>query len=217
MEGLARLPGDRPGLILEAGGDVASDAKSPHNPPMPYAMLFELLPGLAEEETRTLTLSADSGFRLPPDTYVLAESFCDEPDCDCRRVMFQVFSDRKKTLEAVVGWGWESPAFYRRWLGRDDPETIRLLRGPALNPGSPRTENAPEILRLIRDRVLEDGAYADRVKRHYRAFRARLAERRRKTRAGGTGDRTEKVGRNAPCPCGSGRKHKHCCLPRAGR
>jgi hypothetical protein len=22
----------------------------------------------------------------------------------------------------------------------------------------------------------------------------------------------EKVGRNAPCPCGSGRKYKHCCL-----
>lgn len=23
------------------------------------------------------------------------------------------------------------------------------------------------------------------------------------------------AGRNAPCPCGSGRKHKHCCLPLA--
>ena len=22
----------------------------------------------------------------------------------------------------------------------------------------------------------------------------------------------EKVGRNSPCPCGSGKKHKHCCL-----
>ncbi|WP_184133171.1 SEC-C metal-binding domain-containing protein, partial [Paraburkholderia atlantica] len=21
-----------------------------------------------------------------------------------------------------------------------------------------------------------------------------------------------KVGRNEPCPCGSGRKHKHCCM-----
>jgi hypothetical protein len=26
-----------------------------------------------------------------------------------------------------------------------------------------------------------------------------------------------KVGRNAPCPCGSGRKYKHCCLTRPGR
>ena len=23
----------------------------------------------------------------------------------------------------------------------------------------------------------------------------------------------EKIGRNDPCPCGSGRKYKHCCLP----
>ena len=23
---------------------------------------------------------------------------------------------------------------------------------------------------------------------------------------------TEKIGRNDPCPCGSGKKHKHCCL-----
>ena len=28
-----------------------------------------------------------------------------------------------------------------------------------------------------------------------------------------------KIGRNQPCPCGSGKKHKHCCLPleQAGR
>lgn len=26
--------------------------------------------------------------------------------------------------------------------------------------------------------------------------------------------RKEKVGRNDPCPCGSGKKYKHCCLPR---
>ncbi len=25
-----------------------------------------------------------------------------------------------------------------------------------------------------------------------------------------------KVGRNAPCPCGSGKKYKHCCLNKTG-
>ena len=24
----------------------------------------------------------------------------------------------------------------------------------------------------------------------------------------------KKVGRNDPCPCGSGKKYKHCCLPK---
>ena len=27
-------------------------------------------------------------------------------------------------------------------------------------------------------------------------------------------DESQHVGRNAPCPCGSGRKYKHCCLNR---
>ena len=29
--------------------------------------------------------------------------------------------------------------------------------------------------------------------------------------------RPPRVGRNEPCPCGSGRKFKHCCLQRRGR
>jgi preprotein translocase subunit SecA len=29
-------------------------------------------------------------------------------------------------------------------------------------------------------------------------------------------NRVEKVGRNDPCPCGSGKKYKHCCLRKAG-
>jgi hypothetical protein len=27
----------------------------------------------------------------------------------------------------------------------------------------------------------------------------------------------QKVGRNDPCPCGSGRKYKHCCESKAGK
>src|ERR1700721_3557141 len=30
-----------------------------------------------------------------------------------------------------------------------------------------------------------------------------------------TRSRHEKTGRNDPCPCGSGKKHKHCCLTAA--
>ena len=36
-------------------------------------------------------------------------------------------------------------------------------------------------------------------------------ERRGLSVAGGISARTPKVGRNEPCPCGSGRKHKRCC------
>jgi hypothetical protein len=28
--------------------------------------------------------------------------------------------------------------------------------------------------------------------------------------------RRQGIGRNAPCPCGSGKKYKHCCLLKTG-
>ena len=31
-----------------------------------------------------------------------------------------------------------------------------------------------------------------------------------------TSSRRPRYGRNAPCPCGSGKKYKHCCLLKAG-
>jgi hypothetical protein len=36
------------------------------------------------------------------------------------------------------------------------------------------------------------------------------------TLAEGRGTRQAKTGRNDPCPCGSGRKFKHCCMPASG-
>ena len=48
---------------------------------------------------------------------------------------------------------------------------------------------------------------ADEPGRHFAALLTRLAEHRP---AGGTARR--KVGRNAPCPCGSGKKYKKCHL-----
>jgi len=38
-----------------------------------------------------------------------------------------------------------------------------------------------------------------------------LIEQARKRRASGSPARREKIGRNAPCPCGSGQKYKKCC------
>ena len=55
-------------------------------------------------------------------------------------------------------------------------------------------ENAPEIIPRS-------------VQLLYRAGAAR-------GRGGGEPPRPRKIGRNEPCPCGSGRKYKHCCLDR---
>jgi hypothetical protein len=48
------------------------------------------------------------------------------------------------------------------------------LIGPILNPGSPRTELAPAILELVKSALLQDPAYVERIKRHYRLFRQKI-------------------------------------------
>jgi len=171
---------------------------------MPYEPFYERFPEIAEKETRTVMFMNDP--ELSDDTYALIELYCNEPNCDCRRVFFNLFSEKRKEIVAVIAYGWESRAFYREWFGDDDEKIIDDLKGPALNLGSPQSELAPKLLEKI-ELVLEDEAYVSRLKRHYRMFKETVDEDEP-----GTQVRQErKIGRNEPCPCGSGRKYKHCC------
>ena len=142
---------------------------------MPFRLFHDLFPELAEAETRSLIVpEGGSGTGLPPGDYAFCEMFCNEPGCDCRRVFYLVASPSRPGPEAVITWGWESPEFYASWLRRDDPEMIAELMGPGLNLGSPATDLADDLLGFAREVLLRDEAYTERVKRHYRLFRARL-------------------------------------------
>ena len=150
---------------------------------MPYVMFHDYFPELAEEETRSFTVFDDA--RLPAGSYGLIESYCDERGCDCRRVFFSVISSRSKQIEAVIAYGWESREFYAEWMGNDDPDTIRDLQGPILNQLSPQSRHAPAILEMVRDVVLQDAAYVERLKAHYWMFRHQIdrpSKRRREKR-----------------------------------
>ena len=57
---------------------------------MAYTMFQERFPEIAEKETRALTIINNP--ELPSDTYGLVESYCDESDCDCRRVFLTIIS-----------------------------------------------------------------------------------------------------------------------------
>jgi hypothetical protein len=141
---------------------------------MPYRLFHDLCPVVAEHETRTLTILPGSHTGLPAGHYAFLEMFCDEPDCDCRRVFFSVLSSVREEIEAVVAWGWEDPAFYAAWMKDDDPEMVASLKGPTLNLGSPATRLAPALLELTRAVLLQDRHYVERVKRHYQLFREQI-------------------------------------------
>ena len=146
---------------------------------MSYILFHDYFPELAERETRSLTVPRRSGLGLPPGEYGFLETFCDEPGCDCRRVMFTVIARDRVGIQAVIAWGWEDVEFYRRWFKYGDDADARELKGPALNWGSPATELAPALLAFVRDALLQDSEYVERVKRHYQMFREKIDKPRR--------------------------------------
>lgn len=140
---------------------------------MPFELLYDRFPEIAKAETRSiLVLEKPEGHKLAPADYGFMEMFCNEQGCDCRRVFFSVISSQTKAIEAVVTYGWETKDFYRKWLKHGTEEDIAGLQGPELNLGSPRGKYAEGILKLFKDHLLKDRAYIERVKRHYKMFRA---------------------------------------------
>jgi hypothetical protein len=140
---------------------------------MSYEPFIERFGEFAWKETRTMVIFDDP--RLAGDEYGFLELYCNDIDCDCRRVMFNVVSRNSMETVAVVAYGWESKAFYTKWNhGNDDPETIAQMQGPILNPASPQSELAPALLEKVKDVLLKDPAYILRIKKHYRMFKEKV-------------------------------------------
>jgi hypothetical protein len=175
---------------------------------MPYEPFHERFPEIAETETRTIIALNDPN--LPDDEYALIEAYCNEPNCDCRRVFFNVGSWQTGEILAVIAYGWESKKYYAKWFRDNDPSIIKELQGPVLNSASPQTDLAPVLLQKVRY-VLQDKNYLARIKRHYHMFKETIDnEVPEESRTLPLASR-EKIGRNDPCPCGSGKKYKKCC------
>jgi len=156
---------------------------------MPFEPLVSRLPEVAESETRviTITQSGSGPNNLPAADYAFLELYCNEPGCDCRRVFFNVISSKTECTEAIIAYGWESAAFYRKWFKYGTEEDIKELQGPVLNLGSPQGRYSDAILQMFIDHLLPQGTYIERIKRHYKLFRATVHQplnllfRRRRT------------------------------------
>jgi hypothetical protein len=139
---------------------------------MPYEPFIERFGEIAWKETRSITVFDDP--RLAGDEFGFLELYCNDENCDCRRVMFDVLSKNRGKSVAVIAYGWESQEFYAKWLRQKDPEIIQQMQGPILNPGSHQSELAPALLEKVRDVLLADPEYIARLKQHYRMFKGRV-------------------------------------------
>ena len=145
---------------------------------MPFVQFWEYYPDVAQRETRSITIPPGSPLGLPPGDYAFLETYCDEPNCDCRRVLFSVITRDRPGIQAVIGWGWEDVSFYAKWMKSGDKAEAVRLKGPELNPLSPATELAPALLDVVRNILLPDSEYIERIQRHYWMFREKIGRSR---------------------------------------
>jgi hypothetical protein len=180
----------------------------------------EKFPRIGEQETRVITVFGKGDLTsMPPDQYALVELYCEEKGCDCRRAMISVFARKAKRIVATINMGFDA----------EDEDS-----GPFLDPLNPQSRYSQELIRSFVDIINSDPHYLARLQRHYVMFKEKVdgkpyrgrpfdtpgkVERVVKEVPGFTPEAREpasrqqtKVGRNQPCPCGSGKKYKKCCM-----
>lgn len=192
---------------------------------MPMSDFFQAFPKLAGSELRNFIVPPGADSPFPEDRYAYVECYCNDKGCDCRRVTIAVFAERQRKHIAHINLGFDSGD---------------AMAGPFLDPLNPQAPYAKDLLTAFTDMINADPAYLARLHRHYVMFKEKCEGRpyagrsfekpgRVKRIAAehapgfadlaplriGTGDpirREPKVGRHDPCPCGSGKKYKQCCM-----
>jgi hypothetical protein len=115
----------------------------------------QLFPEIGVKETRTAIIFG-SARSLPDDSYGFIELYCIDPDCDCRRVMINVLSERHGGHLATINHTFELPA-------HDHPVPQQTF----LDPLNPQSRWSGALLELFK-KILLDEVYRERIERHYR-------------------------------------------------
>jgi hypothetical protein len=128
------------------------------------------------------------------------DQYCATASCTCSDVILSYFRIERRDRDDSEG--------VLRGAVRYDLRTRRYrlestATGSSAQTVLPLTETLLKALPAIHDEL-------NRRFRFMRGFADWLAQRRRQLRP----QAAVAPGRNEPCPCGSGRKYKKCCLPR---
>ena len=136
---------------------------------IPFGMHCE---EVALREFRAMIVQ-ENARQIPAGEYLFVECYCDDPECDCRRVFIQVYlQPDAKRIVLSLNYGWESPNYYQNYMVWS-AKLARQIAAGCLDPLSPRPAYAADFLRLFRKHALDE-AYKARLKRHYALFKASL-------------------------------------------
>lgn len=135
-----------------------------------YFIPFEKkFPEIAGKETRGIIVSQDR-LDIPRGTYFFLESYCDDRDCDCRKVMINVLDVKhpERGALATIGFGWENAKFYVKWMHGD--KLGNEMTGSYLEHGGQQSEYSNKFLARW-NKLVQDPAYVERIKKHYEMWK----------------------------------------------
>jgi hypothetical protein len=142
---------------------------------MAHTAFGEFFPEIAGKETRVVTIIDERKTGLPPGTYGLLELYCTDQDCDCRNVYIQVVREDFPGPIATITYGWESLAYYKKWMGgHESDEILSDFKGPSLAMGARQSQFAAALLCIFSEIVQTDKAYTDRLQRHYQMVKGTI-------------------------------------------
>jgi uncharacterized protein YchJ len=124
--------------------------------------------------------------------YTITEEFCDNPSCKCKNVLVRVF----RNFDNCFSSSDEVAAFICDLKTKGVPELEERYKKSDL------TEYFSERV----ESMMNDPEYIARLEKHYQLVKIKARENSI------TFSPQVKIGRNEPCPCGSGIKYKKCCL-----
>ena len=175
---------------------------------MEFELFHDKFQEIAEKETRRITI-IEKDINIPGGRgeFAFLEAFCNDKDCDCRRVMFNVIQlDDNYPVKhyATIAYGWEDMNFYKKWSFGMSEDMIGMFKGPIDDPTLRQTKYSPIFLNMFKGILLPDKNYMERVKGHYFLFKLKLGGKAIK-------EFSKSIDKYSFCPCNSGEKFKFCC------
>lgn len=145
----------------------------------------------------------------PAGSYRIRELFCANEACNCRIAHIVFISVKDGKEYGTVRFGWEDKAFYDEYFGSAD----HGFPGPTCDPEHINSYTNC-FLSKFKELYGKDEAYIAMLKNYYHMVREEVKERDLpRNVVSQTYRRPAGIPkRNDPCPCGSGKKHKKCCL-----
>jgi len=150
------------------------------------------------------------------DKYELVDYYCKNPDCDCASVRFEVILNGKKN-GATVWYDYEKSAldglsdyaFLVEEIKKSEEEFDDML---CLRHDIIKLEFETLCCKNETEKLEKEVKQAEEESRQLKEEIKRLKAKYYGENPPQKIARNDKIGRNAPCPCGSGKKYKKCCL-----